>query len=71
MRYFIIFALFAIPSPPHASGDVTYDAAAPPGPIVISELLWSGSSGPSADEWIELYNRSALPLIYQVGPSPA
>jgi len=59
---FTIFALFAIPSLPNASGDVTYDAAAPPGPIVISELMWSGSSGSSADEWIELYNRSAATI---------
>ena len=62
MRYFIIFPLFAIPSPHHASGDVTYNAAAPPRPIVISELMWSGSSGSTADEWIELYNRSAATI---------
>ena len=63
MRYFIFCALFAILSPPHASGDViTYDAVTPPGPIVISELMWSGSSGSSADEWIELYNRSAATI---------
>ncbi len=58
-----IFALFAFPSPPNASGDVTYDAAAPPGPIVISEMMWwSGSSGSSADEWIELYIRSSATI---------
>ena len=58
-----ILALFAFPSPPNASGDVTYDAAAPPGPIVISEMMWwSGSSGSSADEWIELYNRSSATI---------
>ena len=58
-----IFALFAFPSPPNASDDVTYDAAAPPGPIVISHLMWwSGSSGSSADEWIEFYNRSSATI---------
>lgn len=29
-----------------------------PGPVVVSELMWSGSSASSADEWLELYNRS-------------
>ena len=37
---------------------LTVPLAAQPGPVVISELMWSGSSASSADEWIELYNRS-------------
>ncbi|MEW6755522.1 MAG: lamin tail domain-containing protein [Candidatus Latescibacterota bacterium] len=32
-------------------------AAAQPGPVVFSELMWMGSTASSADEWIELYNR--------------
>ena len=47
MRLFI--ALFALTTP---------IVAQHPGPVVISELMWSGSSASSADEWIELYNRS-------------
>ena len=31
----------------------------PPGPVVISELMWMGSTTSSSDEWIELYNRSS------------
>ena len=47
MRLFI--ALFALTNP---------IVAQHPGPVVISELMWSGSSASSADEWIELYKRS-------------
>lgn len=47
MRYFIV--LIAIPFSTHAAA---------PGPVVISELMWAGSSSSSADEWIELFNRS-------------
>ncbi len=32
--------------------------AAPPREVVFSEIMWMGSSSSSADEWIELYNRS-------------
>ncbi len=33
-----------------------------PGIVVFSELMWSGSSASSADEWIELYNRGTEPV---------
>lgn len=33
-------------------------AQTPPGPVIVSELMWPGSDASSADEWIELYNRS-------------
>jgi hypothetical protein len=33
--------------------------AEPPGPVVLSEIMWMGSSASSSDEWIELFNRSA------------
>jgi len=33
-------------------------SASPPGEVVISEIMWMGSTVSSADEWIELYNRS-------------
>lgn len=36
--------------------------AADPGAIVFNELMWAGSAASSADEWIELYNRSAQPV---------
>jgi len=29
-----------------------------PGQVVFSEIMWMGSSASSADEWLELYNRS-------------
>ena len=29
-----------------------------PSPVTISELMWSGSSVSSNDEWFELHNRS-------------
>ena len=47
MRLFI--ALFALTTP---------IVAQHPGPVVISELMWSGSSVWSTDEWFELHNRS-------------
>ena len=34
-------------------------AAAEPGDVVFSELMWMGSESSSADEWIELYNRGS------------
>lgn len=34
-------------------------AQAQAGPVIFSELMWSGSAASSADEWIELYNRSS------------
>ena len=48
MRSFIAFVFFALAAP----------LAAQPGPVVISELMWPGSTASSADEWIELYNPS-------------
>ena len=48
MRPFIAFVFFALAAP----------LAAQPGPVVISELMWPGSTASSADEWIELYNPS-------------
>jgi hypothetical protein len=32
--------------------------AVEPGEIIINEVAWMGSTGSSADEWIELYNKS-------------
>ena len=32
--------------------------SAQPGPVVIAELMWPGSTASTADEWIELYNPS-------------
>lgn len=37
-------------------------AQSAPGAVVFSELMWTGSDASSADEWIELYNRSAAPV---------
>lgn len=37
-------------------------AQTPPGAVIFSELMWSGSSASSADEWIELYNRGLEPV---------
>ena len=48
MRPFIAFIFFALAAP----------LSAQPGPVVISELMWSGSTASTADEWIELYNLS-------------
>ena len=48
MRPFVAFIFFALAAP----------IAAQPGPVVISELMWPGSTASSADEWIELYNPS-------------
>jgi hypothetical protein len=36
--------------------------ATPPGSIVFSEIMWMGSPASSADEWIELFNRSQEPV---------
>ncbi|NKB69623.1 MAG: hypothetical protein GKR89_21340 [Candidatus Latescibacteria bacterium] len=33
--------------------------AQPPGSIVFSEVMWMGSTGSNADEWIELFNRGS------------
>ena len=48
MRPFIACVFFALAAP----------LSAQPGPVVISELMWSGSAASTADEWIELYNPS-------------
>jgi hypothetical protein len=48
MRPFIAFVLFALAAPLSAQA----------GPVVISELMWPGSTASTADEWIELYNSS-------------
>ena len=48
MRPFIVFVFFALAAP----------LAAQAGPVVISELMWPGSTASTADEWIELYNPS-------------
>ena len=45
----IIFALIILTAPL---------AASDPKQVVFSELMWMGSNASSADEWIELYNRS-------------
>ena len=36
--------------------------ATPPKQVVFSELMWMGSPVSSADEWIELYNRSSAAI---------
>lgn len=46
MRPFIAFVFFALAAP----------LSAQPGPVIISELMWPGSTASTADEWIELYN---------------
>ena len=48
MRPFIAFIFFALAAP----------LSAQPGPVVISELMWPGSTASTADGWIELYNLS-------------
>jgi hypothetical protein len=37
-------------------------SAQSPGPVVISEIAWMGTSTSANDEWIELYNNSASPV---------
>jgi hypothetical protein len=49
MRPFIFCAVISL---------ATSLSAEDPGPVVFSELMWMGSSASSADEWIELYNRT-------------
>ena len=48
MRPFISLVFFALAAA----------VSAQPGPVVISELMWPGSTASTADEWIELYNPS-------------
>jgi MYXO-CTERM domain-containing protein len=36
--------------------------AANPGDVVISEVMWAGSNANSADEWVELYNKTAAAI---------
>ena len=48
MLPFIALVFFALAAP----------LSAQPGPVVISELMWPGSTASTADEWIELYNSS-------------
>ena len=48
MRPFIAFVFFALAT----------SLSAQAGPVVISELMWTGSTASTADEWIELYNSS-------------
>ena len=51
MRFILAFASLAATLAPAA--------AQTPGNIVFSEVMWMGSSASSADEWVELYNRSS------------
>ncbi len=41
-------------------GDPAYSQS--PGPVVISEIAWMGTTVSANDEWIELYNNSASPV---------
>jgi len=41
---------------------VTAFAEAAPGPLLIGEVGWAGSSRSTADEWLELWNRTDQPL---------
>ncbi len=34
-------------------------------PVVINEIAWGGTLNHSADEWIELYNRSSYPISFK------
>ena len=57
----------ALPSSPWLAGwlilaGVAAGPAEEPGPVVVSELMWSGSSASSSDEWIELFNRGSEPV---------
>ncbi|HVM90525.1 MAG TPA: lamin tail domain-containing protein, partial [Verrucomicrobiae bacterium] len=40
----------------------TASVRAAPGPLLIGEIGWAGSSKSSADEWLELWNRSTEPV---------
>ncbi len=52
MRPFISLVFFAFAAA----------VSAQPGPVVISELMWPGSTASTADEWVELYNPGDAPV---------
>ena len=54
MRPFIALVFFALAFAFAFAAAVS----AQPGPVVIAELMWPGSTASTADEWIELYNPS-------------
>src|SRR6516164_4312917 len=33
-----------------------------PGPLLLGEVAWAGSSKSTADEWLEIWNRSLQPV---------
>ncbi|MBI5005353.1 MAG: lamin tail domain-containing protein, partial [Candidatus Lloydbacteria bacterium] len=53
------FALAAIDKSGNASATTTMTAEINTSPVVINEVAWGGTNASAADEWVELYNKTA------------
>lgn len=52
----LLLTPWIFPARPQSPASVSRDAPT----LIINEIAWGGTQASSADEWIELYNRSAL-----------
>ncbi|MBI2046275.1 MAG: lamin tail domain-containing protein [Parcubacteria group bacterium] len=70
------FAIAAIDTSGNASATTTITAEISTSPVVINEVAWGGTNASTADEWIELYNKTASTvnlsefIIYTADGSP-
>ena len=62
MRYYYYFCPFRNSIPNQCLRRCNIRCWWPAWPYCDLELMWSGSSGSSADEWIEFYNRSSATI---------
>ena len=58
----ILMFIAALGTQPPARATVSPAAGALPGDVVINEVAWSGTAASYADEWIELYNNTAVTI---------
>ncbi|MGC9397337.1 MAG: lamin tail domain-containing protein, partial [Anaerolineae bacterium] len=58
----ILMFITALGTQPSARATVASAPSALPGDVVINEVAWSGTAASYADEWIELYNNTAVSI---------
>ncbi len=58
----ILMLLTALGARLPARATVAQAPGATPGDVVINEIAWMGTAAAATDEWIELYNNTAIPI---------
>lgn len=58
----ILMLITTLGAQPPARAIVSPASSALPGDVVINEVAWSGTNASYADEWIELYNNTAVSI---------